>query len=481
MKFTKFGKALLMSALSAGVILSVSSCVQSYTVGYLYVTGTTTTGTGEPVGSGYITGFKIDHNTGFLTPINGLSNPYLSSGGANPVRAVLLSSSRFLYVLNRGVNKEGNSDCTTADPCLNANISQFSVGANGILTPQETFTTQGFNPFRMFADASGSFLYVLDHDSPDNYSGATGNANGCVQALSGIQTCGDITAFQIDKTTGRLSSVVNDQVKITTTAGGTQNLTYFPVPANPVDFVQGGSGVLTMSGTPSTASASCSPPAASCYPYTGGTTVFPYTYNSTNGQLMASNNTSQTLNISQGTAIISGGGYIFVLDNEPLTVTLNGVSTTYPSQILPWTSGANGALNIENSGPIPDDANQSNPLYLMVESKGKWFYVINQGIPSTPTLPLSGIAGYVMNNPFQPTEIGGTPIGFGTGGGPQCLVEDPSNQFFYTANSYDSSVTGQEINQQAGNLTPLSQSSKAPSQYTLTGPPTWCLVDGRTD
>jgi cell division protein FtsL len=39
MKFTKFGKALLMSALSAAVALSVTSCVQSYTVGYLYVTG----------------------------------------------------------------------------------------------------------------------------------------------------------------------------------------------------------------------------------------------------------------------------------------------------------------------------------------------------------------------------------------------------------------------------------------------------------
>ena len=40
MKFTKFGKTLLMSAISAGVILGITSCVQSYTVGYLYVTGT---------------------------------------------------------------------------------------------------------------------------------------------------------------------------------------------------------------------------------------------------------------------------------------------------------------------------------------------------------------------------------------------------------------------------------------------------------
>ena len=98
MKFTKFGKALLMSALSAGVVLSVTSCVQSYSVGFLFVTGTVTSQTG---GSGIISGFKIDHNTGKLTSINGLP---VSSGGANPVRAVLLTGGRFLYVLNRGVN-----------------------------------------------------------------------------------------------------------------------------------------------------------------------------------------------------------------------------------------------------------------------------------------------------------------------------------------------------------------------------------------
>ena len=61
MKFTKFGKALLMSALSVGVVLGISSCVQSYSVGFLYVTGTVTSQTN---GNGIISGFKIDHNTG---------------------------------------------------------------------------------------------------------------------------------------------------------------------------------------------------------------------------------------------------------------------------------------------------------------------------------------------------------------------------------------------------------------------------------
>jgi hypothetical protein len=59
------------------------------------------------------------------------------------------------------------------------------------------------------------------------------------------------------------------------------------------------------------------------------------------------------------------------------------------------------------------------------------------------------------------------------------MVEDPSNQFFYTANSEAQNVTGQVLDQLSGVLTPLNQSSKVPSDYALSGPPTWCLVDGR--
>ena len=64
----------------------------------------------------------------------------------------------------------GSANCygTGANACQNSNITQFAVGGNGILTPQETFYTQGINPFRMIADASGNYLFVLDHDAPDN-------------------------------------------------------------------------------------------------------------------------------------------------------------------------------------------------------------------------------------------------------------------------------------------------------------------------
>ena len=462
MKFTKFGKALLMGALSAGVVFGVTSCVQSYTVGFLYVTGTVTAATGD---IGIISGYKIDHNTGKLAPINGLP---VASGGANPVRAVLVTGSRFLYVLNRGANAEGNGDCTLADPCLNPNITQFAVGGNGILTVQNTFFTQGVNPFRMIGDSTGNYLLVLDHDSPDNSNPSS--SDGCARALSGALTCGDITIFQINQTTGRLTLVLNAQV----TAVSGAPLTYFPVPANPVDFLLTSQYVLTLSGTA----------AQTSFPYTGGSSVWPYQYNSTNGQLTVSSNSSQPLGIAQGNAIVIGNSVIYVLDNEPITI---GSGSTFPpaaysSQILPFTLGSGGALQADTGGIIPDAQILANPIALLVDSKNKYVYVANQGNNVTGgTYPGSGIAGYVIenSNAFQLEFVGNAsnPDGyFGSGSGPQCIVEDPSDQFIYEANEYDSTISGRVLDPISGLLDDM----RVTESYPLQGPPTWCLMDGRT-
>jgi 6-phosphogluconolactonase len=450
MKFTKLGKALMMSALSAGLILGISSCVQSYTVGYLYVTGTVTAQSGN---NGIISGFRIDHNTGYLRPINQFP---VASGGSNPVRAVLLSGSRFLYVLNRGVNAAGNSDCTTDDPCKNANITQFAVGGNGILTPQQTFFTQGMNPFRLMADSTGAYLLVLDADSaaPNGQPSSATNPNpACSLALGPkVTSCADITVFKIDSTTGRLSLVTNAQV---TSASGTQ-LTYFPVPSNPIDFVMAPGFVLTLSGTPTT-----------------GDSVFPYTYG-TSGQLTLNQNTSQPLGIFQATTIVNAGGNIYVLDNEPPNPNPN----QSVAQILLFSVGTGGALQAQTTGIIPDDPLLADPIWVVQESKSKFVYVANAADnPAVPTFPGGGIAGYnLVSSPtlqLSPTSPSSWPMG----SGPQCLVEDPSDQYLYTANMNDSTVTGRLVDPNAGVLNTLTRGSK----FNLSGPPTWCLINGRTD
>jgi DNA-binding beta-propeller fold protein YncE len=115
---------------------------------------------------------------------------------------------------------------------------------------------------------------------------------------------------------------------------------------------------------------------------------------------------------------------------------------------------------------------------MLLESKGKHIYLANQGNNDTSTATSqNGITGYVLvtGSSYSLTEMSGQP--FTTGSGPQCIVEDPSNQFIYTANFNDSTVTGHWMDQNTGDLTPLQH---ATSTYSLTGPATWCLVDGRT-
>jgi 6-phosphogluconolactonase (cycloisomerase 2 family) len=416
----------------------------------LYVTGTVTA---QPNGNGIISGFRIDHNTGKLTTVDGLP---ISSGGANPVRAVLITGSRFLYVLNRGTNSTGGSDCTTTDPCQNSNITEFAVGGNGILTAEQTFYTQGINPFRLINDTSGNFLYVLDHDAPDSvaYSGGTPtaqNPNSCMLALGGTTTsCGDITAFQVNQTTGRLSLLVNAQV---TAANGTA-LPYFPVPANPIDFTLTGGFVEALSGTPAT-----------------GDVVFPYAYSLNTGQLTISQNSPYVPGIAQATAIVQGGGYVYLLDNEATLVPGSGAT----SQILPYTVGTGGSLVAQVSGAVADDPTLANPIQLLVESKGKFLYVANQGNNTQGTNPTSGVSGYVIDPTTHVLSfIAGEP--FGSGSGPQCIVEDPSDQFIYSADLYDSSVTGRVVDPNSGVLNNL----RVTSTYPVQGPATWCLVDGRT-
>lgn len=461
MKFRKFGKALLMGALSGGVILGVTSCVRSYTVGYIYATGTVTA---QPTGNGIISGYKIDHNTGFLTPINTLP---VSSGGANPGRAVLVNGSRFLYVLNQGLNAQGGTTCTTDNPCQNSNITQFAVGGNGTLTFQQQFFTQGINPTRLLADSTGNFILVLDHDSaaPNGLPSSPTNPNpNCGRALGPATTyCGDITVFQINQTTGRLSLVQNAQV--TSAQNPNVPLTYFPVSPNPIDFALVNGFALTLGGTAAT-----------------GNTVFPYAFSSSTGQLTLGQNSAQPLGITQGRAIVNASSVVYVLANDPVTLTCPTTNCpfpagTYPSQILPFTVATNGALQAQTGGIIPVDPTLSNPTAILVESKGKFVYVTNQGNNITGPNPQSGISGYFITTTpsYQLSFL--SPPTYGSGSGPQCIVQDPSNQFIYTANFGDSTISGRSVDPNSGVLNQL----RVAGSYKLQGPANWCLINGRTN
>ncbi len=424
MKFRNVGQVLLALVVSVGLGIGVTSCTNSYTVGYLYVTGSQ---------YNQISGFNINNQTGKLTPVR--KSPFGTSG-ANPVRILVLSGGRFVYVLNQG-------DATTG-----SNVSLFQVGGDGVLTFQASYFPQGSHSASMTTDSSGSHLYVLDEYAPTT-------STPCVASSGTAYPTGDISAFSIDPNTGRLALITNAQVA---NPNGTQ-LTYFPLGCFPVEFKLTGGFIFTAQ-TGSTS-------------HNDVQTVFSYAQSATNGQLTLTQNAPLQTGATALTTINSdpAGRYVYLLDAGPVTSCTGGQTA-----ILPYTIGSGGILQALVGGTVCNDPTAVGPTVLVVNSNSKFLYVANSGNTNV-NQPGSEISAFTID----PTSgklafIAGEP--FGTGSGPRCMLEDPSNQFVYTANFNDSTVTGKIIDVNAGVLNPLRNSPS--NGFAAAGNPTWCAVSGRT-
>jgi 6-phosphogluconolactonase (cycloisomerase 2 family) len=436
MKFMKSGRMFLALAVSLGLGFGLTSCANDYTVAYLYVTGSF---------QNQIGAFKMANNTGNLSAIPG--SPF-GSGGSDPVRAAVSTTGRYLYVLNAGTATTTNGNTTYAS----ANISVYSVGGNGTLAFQQSYTSQGFGSLRFAFNSSGTFLYVLDEYSP-----AAGGTTGAPTQLPGMSCqdsagifhpTGDVTAFSVDTNTGRLSLVTNSQVQ---GAGGTQ-LPYFPVGCQPIDLKVTGANVLVADTTD---------------PVTGNKyTVFPYAESLTTGQLTVTQNTEFVTGAASISAIGSDAAtkYIYILD--PV-----GDSIWY------YTIGANGLLQAVNGSPtLNSQSTAGSPIALASDSKSKFLYVANAGPPATSvSQPSSDLSAYTIAANGVLAVVAGAP--FHTGSGPQCVIEDPSNQYLFTADFNSNTVTGHVLDPNSGVLTDMRNQSTFPT----VGNPTWCVADGHTD
>jgi 6-phosphogluconolactonase (cycloisomerase 2 family) len=396
------------------------------TIGFMWVLGTQ---------YNQIAGFKIDDFSGNLTQIP--HSPF-STGGADPVSIVVKPGGRFIYVVNKGgSNNTGvNPACGTS-----GSISEFSVGGQGVLTFQQCFQSQGTNPVWAAHDSTGNFLYVLDQQAPP-VSATTADPNPA------LPPNGDITVFSVDPNTGRLTLVLNQQIKDPNT--GLQ-LTYFPVGNQPSMLALSGGCVFTLN--------------------SADQTVFPYAAG-TGGQLTQTTNSLITTGATRATSIIAGGSGIYITDA--------GAPNT-PGQILPFTVGTTScSLNTITGGATANISPASNPVYALVGGTGgsasnTHLYVANQSTTNT-TNPNSTISAFNIqaNGQLQPLpDAGNNP--YPVGAGPVCMVEDPSNQYIYTSNG-DGTVTGKVIST-IGQLSDL----KRVTTFTATGQATCLAVSGNVD
>ncbi len=439
MKFRKFGRMSLALAVSLGTGLGVTSCSTDHAVGYLYVTGQQ---------YNQISGFKVDNNLGNLTATQ--NSPY-SSGGANPIKALTANAGKFLYVLNAGCGGTGQAACSSGVSADNTspNISLFTIGGKGGLSFQTTYNSQGNYPVSIQTDSSGTHLFVLDSQVPDPTT--------CVGYVAGnpATVCGDITSFNIDPNTGRLSLITNQQFKNPTTG---VNLTYFPVGSGPINFVvvPSNSYIYTIE----KGSGSSSDPSQGVFVYANSS-----------GQLTLTQNTPIPSGAEDLSFIYASSKYIYLIDA--------GQGVNPSGLILPYTIGTNGALQSLVGGAVYNTGTVANPGPMVVDHQGKFLYLANQGPNLTPTSPASSVSAFFIDpTTGRLTTLSGGASGtatiFGAGSEPQCILEDPSNQYLYTANYADSTITGAVINSSTGTLTTLRKNTS----FTGPGNPTWCTVSG---
>ena len=424
MTFSKIGRLLMALVASAALGLGMTACGGG-TIGYLWVLGTY---------YNQISGFKIDDYTGNLTAI--AHSPF-PSGGTTPVSIVVKPGGRYVYVINSGSGATGTPG-TASFNSPGASIAEFSVGTGGILTFEQTFFSQGVNPVWATFDSSGNFLYVLDKYSPDYAK--TGN--------------GSITAFAVDSSTGRLTLVTNNAIL---TNGIAQ--TWFDVGSNPVMSRVGSGGCLfTLSAN----------------------SIYPYLISTANGQLTVATTgsfvvpaptggvTPNFTSINTGTGS-SAGAFTYLTDSaNNFIYSLQAGSSACSLTQISGSQMANlpGATNL---------AGTSNPMYSLTSTNGKYLYVFNYNQAGSISTANSSISAFNINplGQLQPVPDP-TSNPYAVGSGPTCAVQDPTNQYLFTSNHFDNTITGKLVDQNHGFLANLTRGTVFPTTQT----PTCMAVSG---
>jgi len=408
MRLSSVGRVSLAFVVSVAMGLGMTACGGG-TVAFMWVLGAQ---------YNQIAGFKVDNFTGNLTSVVG--SPF-SSNGTNPISIAVKPGGRFVYVVNKGVPATINNSGTPG------NIALFSVGGDGVLTFQQAYTSRGSTPVWATVSGDGNYLYVLDTKYPDTPEYP--NPNGL----------GDVTVFAIDANTGRLQLVPNQQIK---DSNQTQ-LTFFPVGAAPIMMRVSGGCLFTVN--------------------TGDQTVYPYSVGN-NGQLTVTANSTITTGAGKLTSISTSGNYVYLTDAAVTPDSPGG-------RVLAYTVGTGSAacsLNTLTGGPVNNLPLTSNPVYSMADNKGKTLYVLNRSSldPNNKTSSISAFTIDPTTGKLQFLGTGGSPSAgnpYAVGAGPTCMVEDPTNQWAYTSNNIDGTLTGKRVDSNSGELRELPRNSTFPT------------------
>lgn len=444
MKFSNFGRIALALVASLVLVLGTQSCFYNYTEAYIIVTGSQ---------YNQVASYKEFSDTGGLILAD---RGIQSSEGSNPIRSVVGSGGRYVYVLNQGTPKV--IDAAGDEQWSGAKISVFSLGGDGSLSFQLSYSSQGLGSQRIALSNNGNYLYVLDRYQPGSTNGVTPGsttqsaATPCYDSTTNVwRPAGDITVFSIDSATGQLFLVQNAQQQ---NSLGTP-LSYFPIGCGAIDFYLGSGFLWT---------AEASDPASG-----DAQVVYTYAESNTTGQLTQVAQAVQPVTGATNITVINGstvggtaGSYVYVLDSGT-------------NNIFIFTPGSAGQLNAASIPSAPNDPLTGGMTALTTDSSSKYLYIAN-----TTSLGLGQAQSLISMFTIDPTSGALTTLGvgtYGTGSGPVCIFEDPSKQYMYTADSGSSTVVGAAFDPETGTLTALPKGST----FHVIGTPTWCTYSSHTD
>jgi 6-phosphogluconolactonase (cycloisomerase 2 family) len=407
MKLSLFGRLSMALFASLTLGLGMTACGGG-TIGYMWVLGQQYNN---------IAGFKIDDYTGNLTQI--INSPF-NANGSVPVSIAIKPGGRYVYVLNQGTGGSANGRGTSSG------VSVFSVGGDGTLTYQTTYLSQGYVSQWMQLDQTGTYLYVLDKYAP-SYVSTTGLWNGPNTSGNGA-----ITVFSIDATTGRLTLQTNSSTQVNNV-----NTPFWVTGPTPFMMKVTNGCLFTLD---------------------SNQTVYPYSISGNQLATVTTGSSGIQLKTVNATSITGTSAFVIVTDN----LTPAGTSPSIPGQIYQYTVGTSCNLAAASGGGgilLTSTTATPNPVYSLIDSTGKYLYVLNSSNTSTlTTSSYSSISAFTINTTnSQLQPISGSP--YTVGSGPVCISEDPTNQYMYISNYNDGTVTGKVLDPTTGILSDLSRGS----------------------
>ena len=392
------GRAVKASMLSLALALGATACSNDYTVSYVYMTSAKT------LPHGLINGYQVDYQSGLLRP---LPDSPIDAGGRDTVGLVVAPSQLFLYTVNN----------------FDSDVTEFAVGTDGKLYPQNTYNITGSLPTAAAIDAAGKFLYVTF--TYQNNPPSPGYPNGSELYTPANPGPGGITIFPIasdNSLCGANATTLNPKLC-------TQNAIAVNVGRNPMAIVTSKVGNFVYVLEQDSAVTA---------------NLLAFSENPSSGALTSLAGVTINAGNVASTGFATGPNPSGIIENATST---NLYITDQTLNQLAWYSvGTNGIPNL--LGTVQTDA---GPMGMSFDLNGQYLYVA--------AYTANALDGFNIGANGQPVRstVAGT---VQTGTGPTCVTVSgsPSDAnpihavYLYTSNALSNNLTGEQLNEKDGSL-----------------------------